>query len=360
MIRSHRGLVMTVALVAIGILASGCSISFSTDAEVADGGVYRSADRGVTWEAINTIPSSTGTPTLINDVNIRTVVIDPQDHQTVYALTADRGVLYSYTSGNQWLTPPRQPQEMRATVALVVDPQAECTIYTAALTRIFKTTNCGRDWVEVYRGSRGSDAVRSLAIDWFAPTILYAGTSEGNFLKSSDAGTSWQQIGRVPNASLEKIVVDPNDSRRVYWASAGKGMFRTYDSGATWEDPITKILRDFPGSTAFHNLVPVPSEGSTFIHASDYGLLKTTDGGDSWQPIELVTNPKEVPIRAVAVDPENSNGIYYATDNTFYTSLDGGQNWVTEPLPTSRSANSLTVDSENPNVLYMGTAKFEE
>jgi hypothetical protein len=71
-----------------------------------------------------------------------------------------------------------------------------------------------------------------------------------------------------------------------------------------------------------------------------------------------VTGEKKANIFCLAVDPENSQGIYYATENTFYKSLDGGENWSSKKLPSTRAATALAIDPDDPKVLYLGFTRF--
>ncbi|MFH1314782.1 MAG: hypothetical protein ABIH67_00115, partial [Candidatus Uhrbacteria bacterium] len=61
----------------------------------------------------------------------------------------------------------------------------------------------------------------------------------------------------------------------------------------------------------------------------------------------------------LAVDPNDTDRIYYATASTFYSTIDAGVNWQTRKLPTLRTPTSLAIDFEDGNVIYLGGAKFE-
>ena len=60
------------------------------------------------------------------------------------------------------------------------------------------------------------------------------------------------------------------------------------------------------------------------------------------------------------LNPQNGNEIYYGTATTFYKTDNGGQDWTTKKLPTSRASSVLAVDPANSNVVYMGTQKLEK
>jgi len=56
----------------------------------------------------------------------------------------------------------------------------------------------------------------------------------------------------------------------------------------------------------------------------------------------------------MAVNPQNTQEIYYVTNTTFYRSLDGGENWKTIKMPTSAIGWKLLIDPKEPNIIYLG------
>lgn len=345
--------------IGLALLVSGCSISFGNK-QAADGGVFRSADKAESWQAKWGIATAS-TPAQINDTNISKIIPDPSDHLTLYLITQGKGLLYTITGGDEWVVVKRQPAAFKTINDLAVDAQDLCTLYAAAENKIFKSVTCSRDWKEIYyHDIAPAERIISIAVDWYNPKNIYAGTSGGSFLKSTDSGTSWRQIGYVRGALLKKILIDPRDSRKIYFASTTKGIFRTADGGATWQEPILEQLKRFPGGDNYRSLIFNSSAANSFILAAEYGLLKSNDGGNTWEPIDLLTNPKGVSINAVAVDQENGNGLYYVTNTNFYKSLDGGKSWVSKKLPSSRAGTALLVDFANPNVLYLGLSQIQQ
>ncbi|PKM87849.1 hypothetical protein CVU83_02450, partial [Candidatus Falkowbacteria bacterium HGW-Falkowbacteria-2] len=79
-----------------------------------------------------------------------------------------------------------------------------------------------------------------------------------------------------------------------------------------------------------------------------------------WENIKLITPEKDAIINAVAVNPKNSQELFYVTNTTFFRSLDGGVTWTSKKLPTTRAGSDLLVDFNNPNIMYMGTLKIDK
>jgi hypothetical protein len=74
----------------------------------------------------------------------------------------------------------------------------------------------------------------------------------------------------------------------------------------------------------------------------------------------LITPEAKATINAVAVNPGNTEEIYYVTDSTFYKSTDGGNAWKTLALPSSRAGKILMVDQKEPNTIYLGVVELKK
>jgi len=319
-----------------------------------DGGVFKSTDKGESWQQKAAVAAVK--PGSIANANVATMVFDPQDSKTIYLGTAENGLLYTTDGAESWVQAGALSSGRINAVA--VDAKEKCNIYAAAGNRIFKTSDCARTWQTVYIDTRADQVVTAVAVDSFNPTLIYAGFSGGDLFKSNDAGASWTAIRRFGN-QISKILVNYYDTRILYVGTAGSGIWKSVDGGANWVD-LNEKLREYGGSMEFKNLVLDFSKRDSLILASKYGLLRTSDGGGTWQPISLLTPPGSVDIFSLTLNPQNGNEIYYGTTSTLYKSVDGGVKWVTRKLPTSRAATFLLADPNNGNIVYLGTTKLKK
>ena len=100
----------------------------------------------------------------------------------------------------------------------------------------FRSDDDGSSWVVAQNGIdlAPDGAVRALAIDPSAPSVLYAGTSSGSVYKTTDSGENWTPSSSgLPSEMISALVVDPSDSSVVYAGTSG-GVFRSTDGGASW------------------------------------------------------------------------------------------------------------------------------
>ena len=117
-----------------------------------------------------------------------------------------------------------------------------------------------------------------------APSTLYAVASNNTF-KSTDGGGSWNVISGIVRVRL--LVIDPTNSSTIY-----AGTFPNYAD--TFRVPF-------------------------------YSILKSTDGGESWNAINTGL-PPDTFILALAIDPMMPSTVY-AAGNGIFRSTDGGGSW---------------------------------
>lgn len=335
------------------VVLSGCTINIgsnqSTTSKTPDGGIFKSANSGSAWVAKSNIPTASGKPSSIAGFGNTTLVMDPSDTKALYFGAAEGGLAYTYDGGETW----REMPGLRETLVtnFAVDPASKCVLYASTKNRLLKSIDCGRTWLQTYYDNDLSVSVTALAIDHYDSDIIYIGTSRGEIIQSTDAGKTWQTLNRFEN-NLRKIVLGPADSRLIFVATEGKGLFRSQDKGATWVSLQDK-LKDFQDNRRFRDLFLSGSQAGFVILATKYGLIKSINNGDDWTALQLITPESEATINSVITNPTNVEEIYYVTNTTFYHSTDGGQNWSTKKLPSSRPANIMLSDPNDPKTLYL-------
>ena len=243
--------------------------------------IYRSADGGRTWEAIQGIPKSE------ERANITSIAIDHTDPQVMYATGHGVGVVKSSDGGQTWKAASSGLGGM-STEGFAVDAKDPNTLYVWVLgTGLYRSKDAGASWQRVDDGPKKQE-IRALA-SVGTPTgmggiWLYAGLDTG-VVKSPDCFCGWD---RLPNAGLPEgrvysLAVNPSDPKVVY-AGLREGVFKTTDGGLNWAQ-VTDLVEDA--------VVTVNSETPDEIYAigSDGTLVSSTDAGGNWtKPQQEKTN----------------------------------------------------------------------
>ncbi len=330
-------------------IVSGCIIQLGTGGkETSIKGIFKSSDKGNSWAIKNLFLYSGGTGS-INGVEVLDLVFDPQDNKAIYLASANSGLIYSYDGAESWMKANGVDGRVEA---VAIDPKNKCVIYASLANTIIKSTDCSRNWSEVYIDTRADKLITALAVDHYDNLTVYAGNSAGDILKSVDGGSRWQVVERLGD-KIARILISPADSRIIYIATSRKGIFKTANSGVSWTE-INDGLKPYSGAFEYRKLIFDPSQNDSLLLVSKYGLIRTMDGGKTWRPIELITPPTTTDIFSVAINPKDNKEIYYATASTFYKTVDSGQNWITKRLPSLAIPSVLMIDPQNSTVIYMG------
>lgn len=350
--------IMMSTLMALAL--SGCTLSFgagsNTDSSGAsDGGVFQSLNKGANW-AQKALIQTVNAKRSFFGIDIISLAMDPSDNKAIYAGSFENGLFYSYDGAESWQAATSLGKV--SVTSLAVDPADKCVIYAAAANKVFKSADCSRVWTQVYFDNDLKTIISSLVIDQASSNNIFIGSSNGDIIKSSDKGASWRALDRF-DSQVDKIVISPVSSKIMFAGTTARGVFRSTNGGDKWEKLAGK-LEAFAGSNRFRDLVIVKSEKATVFLATNYGLLKSTDDGNVWSKIELLTAEDQAKIYSIAVNPNDGKEIYYTTGTTFYHSLDGGKNWISKKLPTSRAGAKLLLDPKNPAIIYLAAKQVKK
>lgn len=343
-------------LVAVALIASGCSISFkSNDTSAVDGGFWVSLDKGVSWRQVSSIPTVKGVDSLAA-LNNSTLALDPSDSNAIYFGSTAKGLFYTYNVAQGW-SQALSLNEAKIN-AIAVSKDNKCLIYATAGNKAYRSADCSRSWTQIYFDNDVNTQINSVAVDYYDATRVYLGNSRGEIIKSSDRGDHWAVVLRA-GSNINKIILSPQDSRRIFVTTIGDGIFRTVDSGESWVS-LKEKMTEFKNSINVVELVASPASEGLLFAATAYGLLRSPDNGDTWARIELITPEKDASINSLAVNPKDPKEIYYVTNTTFYSSADGGVSWRTKKLPSTRAGWRLLIKPDEVNVIFMGVRKYQQ
>lgn len=343
-----------VVLLPLVLMGAGCFSAFgsSQTSSAADGGVFKSPNSGLDWAQVVLVPTARGTGTLAT-TNVLNLEMDPKDHEFLYASTRNNGMLYSEDGALSWRQPKQQVLREGTVYDVEVDPKDVCTVYVVTERKLVSSQDCLRTVdEETYIETRPEVSVLKVTVDWFDSNVLWLGLSNGDVLKSENKGKDWRTM-MVSGREISEILISNTDSRQVLVSTFNGGIKRTADGGATWNEVI--FPEQLASMETVYNMTQNPNS-SVVIAVTSYGLLRSTDFGQTWEALQLLTSPSEVTIRSAAIDPVDSNKIYYATPGTFYHTVDGGTTWQTQKLFTARDTRAILIDPSDTAVLYIGAA----
>lgn len=217
---------------------------------------------------------------------------------------------------------------------------------------LYQTTTGGANWISKPSGIPAT--LRSFAFDPTTPTTLYAGTYNGLY-KSLDSGNTWTRTGNVgipSNQSLPNIYVDPTQPSIIYGGSQYQGMLKSTDRGDNWTP-----LNLGNNNTAGMVMAFAPSNPAIAYIACTNKICKSVDGGSSWS--NAGTGLPASNAQAIAVDPTNPSIVYVGTyGGGVFKTIDGGASWsaINSGINSTYGNYVLTlaIDPLTPATLYAG------
>jgi len=292
-------------------------------------GIYRSLDRGGTWEPLG----------LENSGSIGRIVVDPTDSQRIFvaamgrlwAPNPERGV-YRTTDGGETWDRVLYINDSTGCVDIIQRPDNPNVLLAAMWERIRRP--------EYYRyGGPGCAVYRTL-----------------------DGGETWTLVGGglpAPGAEggrigLSLCASQPNVMHAIYADRIGyfDGLYRSTNGGDTWTRTNDGALADVYASFGwwFGNVRTHPADPN-MIYVLGLPFYRSTNGGGSYSDASGIMH---VDHHGLAFGPGANPVLYEGNDGGVYRSTNGGTVWTKLPDLPILQVYRVALDATNPLALYCG------
>ena len=343
----------------------------------ASGGVWKTNNDGTTW-----IP-------LFDDqgsYSIGTITLDPKNSKTVWVGTGENnsqrsvsygdGIYRSDDGGKTWRNLGLKTSEHIGRI--LVDPRDSNTIYVAAAgplwapggdRGVFKSIDGGKSWKNVLTIGENT-GVNDIAQDPNHPDTLLAaayqrrrhqwtlidGGPESALYKSDDAGATWRKIKTgLPSGDIGRIGLAFSLAQsdlvyaRVEAAEKGTGIYRSTDSGESWEK-----RSDFGELAMYYSQIVADPTFAGRIYIPDTNLRTSDDGGKTLRP--LGDKSKHSDSHTVWIDPANPDHLLVGCDGGVYETWERGASWQFKANLPITQFYDVDADNSKPDYyVYGGT-----
>ncbi len=262
--------------------------------------IFVGAPSGGLWKSINGGNSWNTTFDEMPHLGVSSIAVHPDSSNVVFVGTGDRDAfdsqcigIYKSIDGGNTFSPSglNTPDAWNSINKIVFNPLKPSTMFAATYYGVYKSTDRGHNWTNVYSASW----VTNLVFNPSDTSVMYG--SGGFFIRSDDGGNSFVQNTVLPNDTIRlEIAVTPANSNYVYVVSSNPanqfgGLFRSVDNGLTFT-----LRSDSPNIFGYE------------MDASD-------SAGQAWYDL------------AIAASPSNADEILVGGINV-WKSNNGGQNWT--------------------------------
>ena len=290
------------------------------------------------------------------------VRIHPIDHNIMFVTDNPSGVNKSCDGGNIWVQrnkgiTSRTGGSMDGIpiFCLTIDPNNPNIVWagTQSMRGIYKSTDGGETWTKKDNGITEYNEItfRNFGVHPQNSNIVFAGAeistgiqgfeydkAKGKIYKTNDGGENWRCVWEG-DSLVRFILINPQNPNIMYASTGifdrdaynemGVGILKSTDGGESWQQINNGINNLFAGFLEMHPLNPeilFAAIGNTTMdrkYGMNGGIYRTTDGGQNWKEVLSGSDWFSV----VIISPSNPKIVYATSNQAFYRSEDGGDHW---------------------------------
>ncbi len=260
--------------------------------------------------------------------------VSPVNHNVVWVCGYNGTVLRTTNSGVNWVGANSGgiPNNVSLINVWGIDGGSAITAgYVGSNTWVWKTTNAGNNWTQVFTQPGGFINVIAMK-DAFPNQGIMQGDPVGgrwSLWKTTDAGSTWDSTGMyLPQAGTE---AGWNNSlcytgNRIWFGTNNTRIYYSNNDGATWVSRSTA-----PEINSYAVLFASQWNPSGILGGTN--LMKSDDTGGTWTPLNSIGSGNFGGFASLPV-PVSSNYLeqiwYVRSSTSIYKSWSGGTGWFIE------------------------------
>jgi len=213
-------------------------------------------------------------------------------------------------------------------------------LYVSSSAGVYRSTDGGANWTAVNLGLP-STFVSALCS---APNnYLFAGISSSGIYLSTNNGDNWTAV----NSGLGNMYIYGFGAYgTMIFAGSGNGIYKSTNYGSNWTTVNSGFPSPYTGSRSFGFV-----SGSVVFAGTDaIGVLKSTDGGNSWSKSSNGINCTAV--KSIDVSPNGT--VFVGFTGGVYSTSNGGANFIPADSGITNTMNNVI--KVHPNgYIFAGT-----
>ncbi len=231
-----------------------------------------------------------------------------------------------------------------------MDSQGDVAVIVYDDGYIYKSTDAGDNWEQI--GDTTNFTTDLLGVDVFNSTTYFVSGEDGLFMKTTDAGANWDTT--IIDASCDiDLVVFTSLTNGVAFEDGNAEYWRTTDGGDTWT-PLALSWASVLGTSSkrLYDVSAVAGENTIALAAYHNVLWLSTDGGATFtQSGDYVfVNDYHEGVKVFSPD----SILVFTDDSEMLRTVDGGTTWDTVYTGTGQGYSCSAFSSMNNGILFSG------
>jgi len=305
-------------------------------------GLFRSSDLGATWSACN---NGLGTGN-----NIRSVF----PFGSILFIVTDAGIFRSIDNGNTWLgsnTIVGNAVPIPEMGSLITLPDHKFLFGNNGNNNGFnRSSDSGVTWKLFDPPDFDTTTGSRFTVMTSFGNILYI-LSPDSAYRSIDDGATWTPAPwGLAQISIQSFAATPGV--KSIFALTPQGIFRSHDTGATWTETDNGVTEK--NITAF--AIDSSTTGAPNLYAGTYdnGIFLSVDDGNTWT--EINNGLRNTLIKSLGVGLDGKT-IFAGFDNYMFRSTDYGNRWVSPSGSITGLGMVAFAADPQANFLYVGSPR---
>lgn len=295
-------------------------------------GLYRSRDAGANWQLCDT---AGGKIFFIRTDSYRSIAVSPDDPSQLAVGTRMGEVYFSKDAGAHWKTAASGASVLglKSAITALVWSNDGSKLYAAAEAGAAVHSPNENKW-EVLKAA--PKKITDLWVDGTMPERLIA-AGRRSLAVSEDGGKTWRLTAEIPQGDSYRILVTRRDGKTLLWTGWVKEwrgeVVLSQDDGKSWQAVTEKMRPDIAGDptrlwagveSRVNSLKSDPFDANILYRTDYWGVWRSDDGGRVWK--EKIKGLANVCGSDIAVD--ETGAVWAATmDNGLLKSSDGGKSY---------------------------------
>ncbi|MES2774122.1 MAG: 3-coathanger stack domain-containing protein [Bacteroidota bacterium] len=216
-------------------------------------------------------------------------------------------------------------------------------------------------------GKNGIGRVNRITFHPTNASTFYVSSAGGGLWRTTNSGAGWTCLTNgLPNINTIGMVIDYNNTNVLYlltgdgesvnggafaqfeYAKYTTGVLKSFDGGQTWFQTGLEFAES--DQMRAYKIVMHPTNANILMVATDDGVYRTTNGGNTWQ---LATGVATFRVWDIEFKPGAPSTVFTASQTGFYRSINDGATFQLRGSMPGSGRTAIAVCPSNPNRVWV-------